>query len=399
MKLKVTRGTHYRVDAVRHALNSSQRIYAGLSCLSYASCSVLLTLANKAIFSGATLDYPWTLLGTQSLFCAVVLGLYYGMSTRRSPLKPSLLRELLVPCFIFALYIFTNARALRYISLPMLSVVKSLAPMGIALAELFLFREHVSRGTYGAMALILLSNAVSVVNDVEYNAAGYSWAAINALTNIAYVVSLRYCLSHTHSSGSKTMHMNILLTAIMFPVALCMGELGGFIREISMTSTRFRILFALSCMLAAGISASVFWVIQETSGSTLSFVGGANKVFVIILGALVFDATISFAGWVGVSLGVLASISFTATKCRASHSNGASSTTLQHSGRSLPNLDSGGGNATDKEGAYLVQDITLSASDVSNTGDDSSEGETMVFSPTYEDAAHAYPARVLGFHR
>ena len=73
----------------------------------------------------------------------------------------------------------------------------------------------------------------------------------------------------------------------------------------------------LSCILAAGIGASVFWVIQTASGSTLSFVGAANKVVVVILGAVLFDAKISSAGWVGVALGAVAGFWFAFAKAAA----------------------------------------------------------------------------------
>jgi drug/metabolite transporter (DMT)-like permease len=380
MKLSMMSDMRYRVDAMRNHFSKSPHVQAVLSCLSYASCSVLLTLANKAIFSERKLNYPWTLLGVQSIFCAIMLGAYYGVTARRSPVKPVLLRELLFPCIIFACYIYSNARALRYISLPMLSVVKSLAPMGIALSELFLFREHVSGGTYGAMGLILLSNAVTVTNDIEFSPAGYMWATANAIANIAYVVSLRYCLSNTYSSGEKTLHMNLLLTAIMFPVALVMGELGGFFHEFSETSVRFRILFTMSCFLAAGIGASVFWVIQATSGSTLSFVGGANKVLVITLGAVLFNAKISVAGWIGVLLGVLASISFTVAKARAStvKSSSKNTTSSMHLIRKKPDVRE---TKVDNAGEYLVHETMPSVSDVSDFGDgeDPAEGDTNMF--------------------
>lgn len=294
---------------------------AVLACVSYASCSTALTLANKAIFSEADLNYPWTLLAIQSVVSAVALAAYYGARDRRWPVSRALLAELARPCAVFTAYIFTNARALRYISLPLLSVVKSLAPMGIAVAERALYGERLSAGTLLAMALILLSNAVTVASDVEFNAWGYIWAAANALFNVLYVVALRYYVTNKHSAGEKTLHNNVLISAIIVPTALAAGEGPGFLREFADTSARFRALFALSCALAVAIGASVFWVLRATSGSTLSFVGGANKVAVVILGALLFEARISAAGWVGVALGVAASIAFSVSKARAARAH------------------------------------------------------------------------------
>lgn len=303
-------------DGVGERVGADKQRQAVLACCSYAGCSTALTLANKAIFSETKLNYPWMLLGVQSIVVTLLLLVYY--SGQNHPfVKPPLLRQMLLPCTFFTSFIFTNARALRYISLPVLTVIKSLAPMGIAIAERVLFKENVSLGTYGAMALILAGNAVTVLNDIEFHPTGYLWACINVLMNVSYVVSLRYCLSASFSSGQKTLHSNILAVSFIFPMALASGEIPDFFIEFGQTSLRFRLLFLLSCFLAAGIGASVFWVIQTASGSTLSFVGAANKVFVVVLGAVLFHAKISRTGWIGVLMGTLAGFCFAFAKARS----------------------------------------------------------------------------------
>lgn len=310
----ILRSPHKELDPP--SVTRSKRGQAVLACLSYAGCSTLLTLANKAIFSENKLNYPWMLLGVQSIVVTLLLLIYYAADTSQTLLKKDLLRQMIFPCVFFTLFIFTNARALRYISLPVLTVIKSLAPIGIALAERMLFKERVSLSTYGAMVLILSGNVVTVVHDLEFQPIGYMWAFLNVILNVAYVVSLRHCLSNSYSSGQKTLHSNILACSLIFPLAVLGGETPDFFFEFGRTSFRFRTLYLLSCVLAAGIGGSVFWVIQTASGSTLSFVGAANKVFVVILGAVLFDAKISSAGWVGVGLGTLAGFCFAATKAK-----------------------------------------------------------------------------------
>jgi hypothetical protein len=81
---------------------------AVLSCAAYASSSVLLTLANKAVFSERRLDYPWMLLGLQSSIVTLLLGAYYAVRRRRFPVDPALLRMLALPCLFFTLFIYSN---------------------------------------------------------------------------------------------------------------------------------------------------------------------------------------------------------------------------------------------------------------------------------------------------
>lgn len=301
-------------------ISSNKHTRAVLACASYSGCSVLLTLANKAIFSENRLNFPWMLLGVQSIVVALLLLIFYSTDKSRSVLKRDLLREMFLPCIFFTSFIFTNARALRYISLPILTVIKSLAPMGVALVERVLFKERVSKGAYMAMALILCGNAVTVIHDMEFHLVGYSWAALNIVMNVSYVISLRYCLSDRFSSGEKTLHSNVIACGLIFPLAWINGEIPDFFIEFGKTSLRFRSLFLLSCLLAAGIGASVFWVIATSSGSTLSFVGATNKILVVVLGAIFFGAKLSGPGWIGVGVGTFAGFLFAFEKAKVGES-------------------------------------------------------------------------------
>ncbi|PXF46957.1 GDP-mannose transporter [Gracilariopsis chorda] len=292
----------------------TKRGEAVIACASYTTCSVLLTLANKAIFSENKLNFPWMLLGVQSGVVALLLMVYYSVDRNYTLFKRDLLRQMLLPCVFFTCFIFTNARALRYISLPVLTVIKSMAPMGVALAERVMFKEKVSFATYGAMMLIVGGNGVTALHDMEFDLVGYAWAFVNVIMNIAYVISLRYCLSNSYSTGEKTLHSNTLACAFIFPLALACGEWPEFVLEFNRTSGRFKALFMVSCVLAAGIGASVFWVITAASGSTLSFVGASNKVLVVILGAALFETRISAAGWAGVGMGTVAGFVFALSK-------------------------------------------------------------------------------------
>lgn len=292
----------------------TKRGEAVVACASYTTCSVLLTLANKAIFSENKLNFPWMLLGVQSAVVALLLMMYYSADRNYTLFKRDLVRQMLLPCVFFTCFIFTNARALRYISLPVLTVIKSMAPMGVALTERVMFKEQVSLATYGAMIMIMGGNGVTALHDMEFDLVGYMWAFVNVVMNIAYVISLRYCLSNAYTSGEKTLHSNVLACAFIFPLGWACGEWADFVVEFNRTSVRFKTLFVVSCVLAAGIGASVFWVISAASGSTLSFVGASNKVFVVLVGAVLFETRMSAAGWAGVGLGTCAGFVFALSK-------------------------------------------------------------------------------------
>lgn len=194
-------------------------------------------------------------------------------------------------------------------------VIKSMSPVGIAAVE-SLQGHSVSSGSYAAMVLIVVANVVSVYYDLEYHPLGYMWAFANVGFNITYITMLRQ-LKFEASNVEKTLHNNFLLVMVTAPVAVISGELPAFFFDFAATSPQFKIMYSISCLLAAAIGTTVFWVIQATSGSTLSFVGSSNKILVVILGTILFKAKISRPGMCGIGLGILASILFTISKAQS----------------------------------------------------------------------------------
>lgn len=273
-------------------------------------------LINKFIFSGS-LNYPWLLLGFQSAFVSTTLSAYYFVWLREWPLHFSHLGELLAPSLAFALFLFSNVRALRYLSLPMYSVIKSLAPIAIAILETTLYSDKVTRGTYMAMVLTIVGNIASVANDLEYSPIGYAWALFNCVVNVLHVLLLRKVVKTPCSNGVKTLASNVLITLISLSVGLFAGEGPGFANQVSSATPKFIVLYCMSCVLSAGIGHSVFWVIQTSSGSTLSFIGTSNKAIVILLGAAFYQTKINAAGAFGIALSIIASICFSVSKARA----------------------------------------------------------------------------------
>lgn len=300
-----------------------------LAGLSYAFCSTALTLANKHIFSSDALDCPWTLLSIQSNIVTILL-IICRLLQRKRLFSFVLLRQIAIPCILFTIYIYTNSRALRTVSLPVFSVLKSLAPMGIALMERFFFRDPITYGTSAAMCLIIIGNAITAFTDIEYSPTGYAWALFNVIINIAHVLSLRICLTDAFTPIEKTLHSNFIAACIMMPFAIYNSEIPTFVVEVQQTTVTFRIIYMMSCLLAAGIGASIFWLVQTTSGSTLSFVGACNKFSVVILGGILFRAKISPQGWVSVVFGVLAGIVFAFAKSASRHSSSSSSVDSLH---------------------------------------------------------------------
>mmetsp|Transcript_26918 Transcript_26918/g.65438 ORF Transcript_26918/g.65438 Transcript_26918/m.65438 type:complete len:270 (+) Transcript_26918:1-810(+) len=217
----------------------------------------------------------------------------------------------------FVAFIFSNAEALRHMSLPVLTVFKSLAPMGVTIFERLFFKDTVAKEVYFSMALILLSTLITFASDLEFSVLGYTWAIVNVLANIGYLGSLRFFVSDSFTTVDKTIHSNLLALLPILPIAVLVGEVPEALYALRQTPIPFRLAFLLSGALTMALSASSFWCLSMTDGSTYSFVGGLNKIPIVLLGYWLFGARISSVGWVGIAMGVLAGIIFVKYKSRS----------------------------------------------------------------------------------
>lgn len=286
------------------------------ACICYASAASSVTIMNKIVFSHAKFHYPWFTLAFQNIISVLLITFSRLMGWTRSGLfSRSLSRSMTVPILFFVLFIFTNAQSLRYVNLPVLTVWKSLGPMFVTLFERVYFGDQFSIRVYLSMLLIVMSAFVTAINDLEYSAIGYAWAAMNVLANVAYLASLRIFLRDPEVSAlDKTFHSNLLSIIPILPMSALSGELPKVFVALSTQSTWFITAYFLSGFLTTAVCASAFWTIALTNGSTLSFIGGLNKVPIILFSLFLFDMHISISGWVGVTLGVIAGIVFIKAK-------------------------------------------------------------------------------------
>lgn len=189
--------------------------------------------------------------------------------------------------------------------------------MFVTLFERFYFGDRFDTRVYLSMGLIVLSAFVTAINDLEYSAIGYIWAALNVVSNVAYLASLRiYLRDPAITPLSKTFHSNLLSIIPILPMSFAFSEIPAVITALNASSFWFKLAYLLSGLLTTAVCASAFWTISVTNGSTLSFIGGLNKLPIILLSLFIFDMRVSYAGWVGVILGVVAGFIFVRSKAR-----------------------------------------------------------------------------------
>lgn len=283
-----------------------------------------MVLSNKAVFSQPLFDYPWLVLTIQSTVVVFTCSLVTLVRKDPPPLRFSTLYDLLVPSGLFLLYSYSNARALRFISLPAFTVVKSLAPLGVTTVERIAFGNSIPAGVYLSLAVSILANlctfdSASAISQTSL--LGYAWSVFNVSTHIFYVLSLRYC-SGIYRATDKAFIANLLSVPIAFSFAIANQEMSTFAHEVALLPTSTRIPLVLSFALSAGCLVSVLSAFEAASSDALRYLAQTNKIAIVLLGAIIFRTKFTPQAWVGVALALTSGFLFVYAKSKAHTSLG-----------------------------------------------------------------------------
>lgn len=290
-----------------------------LACIWWAAQSVMLVLSNKAIFSQPLFDYPWLILTIQCTVVVFSCSLVALFRRDPPPLRILTMIDLLVPSGLFLLYSYSNARALRFISLPAFTVVKSLAPLGVTTVERLAFGNSIPAGVYLSLAVSILANiftfdSASAISQTSM--LGYAWSVFNVTTHIFYVLSLRYCAG-TYRATEKAFIANLLSIPIALAFAVANHEMTTFFHEIALLPISTRIPLVLSFALSAGCLISVLSAFEAASSDALRYLAQTNKIAIVLLGAVIFRTKFTPEAWFGVALALLSGFLFVYTKSKA----------------------------------------------------------------------------------
>ena len=81
--------------------------------------------------------------------------------------------------------------ALKYLSVPMSTVLKNMANLFVVSAEYFLYGRTYSWGIWACMGLMAISALCSAVTDLSFSAAGYFWQIVNSALTAANMLYLK----------------------------------------------------------------------------------------------------------------------------------------------------------------------------------------------------------------
>jgi len=311
--------------------------------LCYCCASILMTVVNKFVVSGADFSMNFLLLAMQSTVC--VSCVLVAKKTGLIKFRPFDFRDAKAWFPISALLvsvIYTGSKSLQFLSIPVYTIFKNLTIILIAYGEVIWFDGRITGLTFVSFIFMVISSVIAAWADVsnalespispgngaaslesftgvvrELNI-GYLWMLINCLTSAGYVLAMRKRIKATGFSDWDSMFYNNLLCIPVLAVCSIVVEDWGkdslamnFPQE---TRTFLLTVIAFSGAAAVGISYTTAWCIRVTSSTTYSMVGALNKLPVAASGMLFFGDPVTPGSVSAVSVGFVAGLIYSVAK-------------------------------------------------------------------------------------
>ncbi|KAL2164516.1 hypothetical protein VTH06DRAFT_3732 [Thermothelomyces fergusii] len=330
------RGREPAFSAFLDKLNHSP----GASILAYCLSSISMTVVNKYVVSGSEWNLNFFYLAIQSLVCtlAILVSRQTGLIKNLAPFDTNKARKWFPVSLLLVGMIYTGAKALQYLSVPVYTIFKNLTIIVIAYGEVLWFGGSVTPLTLLSFGLMVLSSVIAAWADIqaaidgvghsgETSAAlatlnaGYAWMGLNVVCTSSYVLGTRKAIKKMNFKDYDTMFYNNLLTIPVLVVCSLLVEdwsAENLARNFPIESrNKLMVGMVYSGLGAIFISYCSAWCIRVTSSTTYSMVGSLNKLPIAISGLIFFDAPITFGSVTAIFVGFISGLVYAWAKIRA----------------------------------------------------------------------------------
>jgi GDP-mannose transporter len=181
-----------------------------VSILAYCASSISMTIVNKYVVSGQGWNLNFFYLTIQAIVCigAITACKNMGLIKTLAPFETDRAKKWFPISVLLVGMIYTGAKALQFLSVPVYTIFKNLTIIVIAYGEVLWFGGNVTPLTLVSFGLMIVSSVIAAWADIQSAVAGdfgtgdsavvvstlnagYAWMGLNVICSASYVLGMR----------------------------------------------------------------------------------------------------------------------------------------------------------------------------------------------------------------
>lgn len=317
------------------------------SVMAFCLSSISMTVVNKYVVSGDHWNLNFFYLAVQSLVCIIAILICARLGLIKvNPFDPVKGKQWLPISVMFVGMLYTGAKSLQFLSVPVYTIFKNLTIIAIAYGEVIWFGGRVTSLALLSFVLIVLSSVIAAWSDIqtvfaagvvpkgvkvsteqETLMAGYIWMALNVFCTAAYSLTMRLGIKRTGFKDWDTTYTNNILTTPILIISSLLVEDWSTpnLQRNFPIETRNALLTGMiySGLCGIFISYATPWCIRCTSATTYAMVGALNKLPIAISGFVFFGTRATLGNVSAIIVGFVSGLVYAAAKVRQQKANQA----------------------------------------------------------------------------
>ena len=300
-------------------------LYGVLYCIVSISAVFInkIILSRKGKYSGfGSVEF---LMLTQSIFgiCFLQFCRLIGLLHFDILIEFKQLLRIFCVDLLFMTQTTANAYAVRYLSMPMVSLLKNCQVIVVCLLEFLVLHTAPSKTTLASLGVIFFGSICGSLTDLEFNMPGYIAITIAIFSSAMYIILIKIVFKD-HKLDQFTLLFWNNVFSIPFFIFLSIPN-GAFIRALNFCRNgpkSFWLLLIGSGLSGAGVNITTYMFIQVSSPTSFSVLGVIKKIMQTLLGYILWTAPTNVSNIISVIVGVMGGIMYSVSKLREKKKGG-----------------------------------------------------------------------------
>eukprot|EP01059_Diplonema_ambulator_P007445 TRINITY_DN1690_c1_g2_i1.p1 TRINITY_DN1690_c1_g2~~TRINITY_DN1690_c1_g2_i1.p1 ORF type:complete len:361 (+),score=79.91 TRINITY_DN1690_c1_g2_i1:681-1763(+) len=310
------------------AVSIWKRIEIPVSIVCYTTCSVSMILLNKLIIDVKGFTYPFVLVFFQNLSAVLVVILLRMLGFIDYPdLKEKLIKRWIPLVLLFVGMLITSLMALKSLSVPLQTLIKSLAIFVTAAGDGILFGRVFNNLMIFSFFLLILGSLLGALTDHYVTLPGLLWSFSNVACTSGYQLYMKGVLNDLKDTMGKwgpVYYNNLLSLPPLF--IFVVWDMNSWVAKLKTLDDATSVTYlTLMILISAVMTMSSFWCMSATNPTTYGVIGGMNKIPLTLLGIWIFNHYPTTTSGIGMMSAIVGGLVYT----RAVHLN--SEPTSMHS--------------------------------------------------------------------